>query len=114
MRRTKIFDPELGANPPARPEGSACGTFWRTRLTGACLPWAESRRPGGCIGGNADRLQQTVTVAVISVLTVNGDKATVTVIKEGLTTPTAVEPDGGTIWIAERGAGKAVSIPMPK
>lgn len=50
----------------------------------------------------------------ISVLTVNGDKASVTVIKEGLTTPTAVEPAGDVIWIAERGTGKAVSIPMPK
>jgi hypothetical protein len=50
----------------------------------------------------------------ISILTVHGDKASVTVIKEGLNTPTAVEPAGDTIWIAERGAGKAVSIPMPK
>jgi hypothetical protein len=50
----------------------------------------------------------------ISVLTVNGDRATVTVIKDGLKTPTAVEPAGHTIWIAERGAGQAVSIPMPK
>lgn len=50
----------------------------------------------------------------ISVLTVNGDKASVTVIKEGLKTPTAVEPAGDTIWIAERGTGKVVSIPMPK
>ena len=50
----------------------------------------------------------------ISVLTVNGEKASVTVIKEGLNTPTGVEPAGDTIWIAERGAGKAVSIPMPK
>lgn len=50
----------------------------------------------------------------ISVLTVNGDKASVTVIKEGLKTPTAVEPAGDTLWIAERGAGKAVSMPMPK
>jgi hypothetical protein len=50
----------------------------------------------------------------ISVLTVNGDKASVTVIKEGLNTPTGVEPVGDTIWIAERGAGKAVSVPMPK
>jgi len=50
----------------------------------------------------------------ISVLTVNGDKASVTVIKEGLNTPTGVEPAGDTIWIAERGAGKAISIPMPK
>jgi sugar lactone lactonase YvrE len=50
----------------------------------------------------------------ISVITVNGDKASVTVIKEGLKTPTAVEPAGDTIWIAERGTGKAVSMPMPK
>src|SRR5271156_1206009 len=49
----------------------------------------------------------------ISVLTVNGEKASVKVIKEGLQTPTAVEPAGDVIWIAERGAGKAVSIPMP-
>jgi hypothetical protein len=50
----------------------------------------------------------------ISVINVKGDKAGVTVIKEGLKTPTAVEPAGDTIWIAERGVGKAVSIPMPK
>ena len=50
----------------------------------------------------------------ISSLTVNGDKASVTVLKDGLNTPTGVEPAGDTIWIAERGAGKAVSIPMPK
>ena len=50
----------------------------------------------------------------ISAITVTGDKASVVVLKEGLNTPTAVEPAGDTIWIAERGAGKAVSIPMPK
>jgi hypothetical protein len=50
----------------------------------------------------------------ISVITINGNKASVTVIKEGLKTPTAVEPAGDVIWVAERGAGKAVSIPMPK
>jgi len=50
----------------------------------------------------------------ISAITVNGDKASVTVIKEGLKTPTAVEPAGDTLWIAERGAGQAVSIPIPK
>ncbi|HTC47480.1 MAG TPA: hypothetical protein VK722_09185 [Candidatus Aquilonibacter sp.] len=50
----------------------------------------------------------------IAALTVNGDKASVTVIKDGLNTPTGVEPVGDTIWIAERGAGKALSVPMPK
>jgi hypothetical protein len=50
----------------------------------------------------------------ISAITVNGDKASITVLKEGLNTPTGVEPVGDTLWIAERGAGKAVSIPLPK
>ena len=50
----------------------------------------------------------------ISVITVKGDKASVEVIKEGLKTPTGVEPAGDMLWIAERGAGQAVSIPMPK
>jgi hypothetical protein len=47
-------------------------------------------------------------------LTVTGERANVTVLKEGLKTPTGVEPAGDTIWIAERAAANAVSIPMPK
>jgi sugar lactone lactonase YvrE len=50
----------------------------------------------------------------ISAITVNGDKASVTVLKDGLKTPTGVEASGDTIWIAERGKGQVVSIPMPK
>jgi sugar lactone lactonase YvrE len=50
----------------------------------------------------------------ISALTVNGDKASLTVLKDGLDTPTGVEPAGNTIWVTERGAGKVLSIPMPK
>lgn len=50
----------------------------------------------------------------ISALTINGDKASVTVLKEGLKTPTGVEPAGDTLWIAERDAGKAVSMPLPR
>jgi sugar lactone lactonase YvrE len=50
----------------------------------------------------------------ISALVINGDKASVTVVREGFKTPTGVEPVGDTLWIAERGAGKAVSIPMPR
>src|ERR1035441_2596857 len=44
----------------------------------------------------------------IDVITVNGDKGRGRVIKEGLRPPTAVEPGGDPIWVAERGAGKAV------
>jgi sugar lactone lactonase YvrE len=50
----------------------------------------------------------------ITALRVSGDKASVTVLKDGLNTPTGVEPVGDTIWISERGAGKVLSIPMPK
>jgi hypothetical protein len=44
----------------------------------------------------------------------DGDRAHVTVLKEGLNQPTAVEPGRGELWIANRGAGQIVSIPMPK
>jgi hypothetical protein len=50
----------------------------------------------------------------ISAITVNGDKASVTVLKEGLKTPTGIEPAGETLWFTERAIGKAESIPMPK
>jgi hypothetical protein len=70
--------------------------------------------PDGMRAANGKPLVAENGSGKISVITVNGDKASVTVIKEGLKTPTAVEPAGDTIWIAERGAGKAVSIPMPK
>jgi sugar lactone lactonase YvrE len=70
--------------------------------------------PDGMRAANGKLLVAENASGKISVLTVNGDKASVTVIKEGLNTPTAVEPAGDTIWIAERGAGKAVSIQMPK
>jgi hypothetical protein len=70
--------------------------------------------PDGMRAANGKLLLAENGSGKISVITVNGDKASVTVIKEGLKTPTAVEPAGDVIWIAERGAGKAVSIPMPK
>ncbi|MGI4757279.1 MAG: SMP-30/gluconolactonase/LRE family protein [Janthinobacterium lividum] len=50
----------------------------------------------------------------ITALEVTGDRAHVTVLKEGLKTPTGVEPAGDTLWFTERGTGKVMSIPMPK
>jgi len=70
--------------------------------------------PDGMRAANGKLLLAENGSGKISVITVNGDKASVTVIKEGLKTPTGVELVGDTIWIAERGAGKAVSIPMPR
>jgi hypothetical protein len=45
---------------------------------------------------------------------VTGDKASVTVLKEGLKTPTGIEPAGDTLCFTERATGKAESMPMPK
>jgi sugar lactone lactonase YvrE len=70
--------------------------------------------PDGMRAANGKLLVAENGSGKISVITVNGDKGSVMVIKEGLKTPTAVEPAGDTLWIAERGAGKAVSMPMPK
>ena len=50
----------------------------------------------------------------ISSLTIDGDTAHVTVIKDGLKTPTGVEPAGDALWFTERGTGKAWSVPMPE
>ena len=44
----------------------------------------------------------------------DGDRAHVTVLKEGLNQPTAMEAGRGELWIANRGAGQIVSIPLPK
>jgi sugar lactone lactonase YvrE len=70
--------------------------------------------PDGMRAANGKLLVAENGSGKITALTVTGDKASVTVLKDGLDTPTGVEPAGDTIWIAERGAGKAVSIPMPK
>jgi len=70
--------------------------------------------PDGMRAANGRLLVAENGAGRISAIAVTGDTATVTVLKEGLNTPTAVEPAGDAIWIAERGSGKAVSIPMPK
>lgn len=50
----------------------------------------------------------------VSMLTLKGDTAHVTVLKDGLQQPTAVEPARGTLWFNEVKTGKVWSIPMPK
>ena len=78
--------------------------------------WMDQPRkgPDGMRAANGKLIVAENGSGTISVITVNGGKASVTVIKDGLNTHTGVEPAGDTIWIAGRGAGKAVSIPMPK
>jgi sugar lactone lactonase YvrE len=78
--------------------------------------WTDQliKGPDGMRAANGKLLLAENANGRISALTIQGDKAMVTVLKDGLNTPTGVEPAGDTIWIAERGAGKAVSMAMPK
>jgi hypothetical protein len=48
-----------------------------------------------------------------SVVTVNGDQATVVTILDGLTQPTAIEPAGDILWVGDRAKDKAIALPMP-
>lgn len=70
--------------------------------------------PDGMRAANGKLFVAENRTGKISVISVNGDKATVSVIKDGLQTPTGVEPAGGTLWITERKTGKIYSLPLPK
>jgi hypothetical protein len=75
---------------------------------------APVKGPDGMRAANGKLLLAENASGKVDALTINGDIAHVTVLKDGLNQPTAVEPAGDMIWIGERGAGKADSIPMPK
>lgn len=48
-----------------------------------------------------------------SMLTINGDIAHVTVVKDGLTQPTAIDVGGDTLWVGDRAADNASTVPLP-
>jgi hypothetical protein len=50
----------------------------------------------------------------IDMVTVSGDTAAISVLQEGLATPTAIEPAGDTLWYGERAGDRAHSMPLPK
>ncbi len=50
----------------------------------------------------------------IDMVALDGDTAKITVLQEGLATPTAIEPAGETLWYGERAADRAHSMPLPK
>lgn len=72
------------------------------------------RGPDGMRAANGKLFVAENASGRISALTVHGDKASVTVLKEGLKTPTGIEPAGDTLWFTERGTGRIMSMPMPK
>jgi sugar lactone lactonase YvrE len=50
----------------------------------------------------------------IAALTIKDDTAHVTILKDGIKTPTGIEPAGDTLWYTERGVGKVWSMSMPR
>jgi len=72
------------------------------------------RGPDGMRAANGKLYVAENGSGIIAVMRVSGDKASVTVLKDGLKTPTGIEPAGDTLWFTERGAGLAESIPLPK
>jgi hypothetical protein len=75
---------------------------------------APVRGPDGMRAANGKLFIAANGSGEIDEVTVTGDRAHVVVLKDGLKTPTGIEPIGDTLWFTERGMGKVWSIPMPK
>lgn len=70
--------------------------------------------PDGMRAANGKLFVAENKAGKISAITVSGDKGSVTVLKDGLLTPTGVEPAGDVLWVTERKTGKVLSLPLPK
>lgn len=75
---------------------------------------APVKGPDGMRAANGKLFLAENGAGKVDALTIKGDTVHVTVLKDGLTTPTGVEPAGDTLWFTERGTGKVWSIPLPK
>jgi streptogramin lyase len=75
---------------------------------------APVRGPDGLRAANGKLFVAQNVSGKVASLTVSGDTAHVTVLKDGLKTPTGVEPAGDTLFFTERGTGKVWSMPLPK
>jgi len=75
---------------------------------------APVRGPDGMRAANHKLFVAANGSGQVDALTITGDTAHVTVLKDGLDTPTGIEPSGDTLWLTERGVGKVWSLPLPK
>lgn len=71
-------------------------------------------RPDGMRAGGGKLFVTEQGSNRISSLTITGDTAKSTVVKDGLQRPTGVQPDGDTLWYNELTSGKVSSMPIPK
>jgi hypothetical protein len=70
--------------------------------------------PDGMRAANGKLFLAENEAGKIDVVTVSGETASVTALKESLATPTAVEPAGGALWYNELQADRALFVPLPK
>lgn len=64
--------------------------------------------------GNGKLFLSENAAGKIDMVTISGDTATITMLKEGLAAPTSVEPAGGALGYNELEADRAHSMPLPK
>ena len=96
--------------------------LWRVPVDASGKPgtpvdiWTDApiKGPDGMRAANGKIFMSENGAGKIDAVTITGDTAHITVLKDGLKVPTAAEPAGDIIWINERGIGKVESIPMPK
>jgi sugar lactone lactonase YvrE len=72
------------------------------------------RGPDGMRAANGKLFLTENGAGKVDMVTVNGDTANITVLQEGLATPTAIEPTADTLWFGERAGDRARSMPLPK
>jgi hypothetical protein len=70
--------------------------------------------PDGMRAANGKLFLTENAAGKVDMVTVSGDTASITVLQQGLATPTAIEPFGDTLWYGERMADRAHSMPLPK
>jgi hypothetical protein len=70
--------------------------------------------PDGMRAANGKLFLTENSAGKVDMITVSGDTAGITVLQEGLATPTAIEPAGDTLWYGERAGDRAHSMPLPK
>jgi hypothetical protein len=78
--------------------------------------WTDKpiKGPDGMRAANGKLFLTENGAGKVDVVTVTGDTASITVLQQGLSVPTAIEPFGDTLWYGERMADVAHSMPLPK
>lgn len=70
--------------------------------------------PDGMRAANGELFLSENEAGKIDMVSVKGDTATIITLKQGLATPTSVEPAGRALWYNELTGDRAHSMPLPK